>query len=245
MRLEGKTAIVTGGGRNIGRAISKLFASEGAQIAIFDIDEERAKGVVEEVVELGGEASFTVGQVNHVDDVKSMIQKTVDTYGKVDILVNCAAISDRQPMLELADVEYHRIVDVTMNGTYYCCKYVAEQMVKQGHGGSIVNFSSGSAIQGNAFRVAYDMAKGAIIALTMDMAVQLAQHGIRTNAIAPGQSGSQVGGMIKMEDRHPANLVGRAALPEEQASTALFLASDDAAHIFGQTINVDGGSSLM
>ena len=109
----------------------------------------------------------------------------------------------------------------------------------------LANFSSGSAIQGNAFRVAYDMAKGAIIALTMDMAVQLAQHGIRTNAIAPGQSGSQVGGMIKMEDRHPANLVGRAALPEEQAATALFLASDDAAHIFGQTINVDGGSSLM
>ena len=92
MRLEGKTAIVTGGGRNIGRAISKLFASEGAQIAIFDMDEERAKGVVEEVVELGGEASFTVGQVNRVDDVKSMIQKTVDTYGKVDILVPNAAV---------------------------------------------------------------------------------------------------------------------------------------------------------
>jgi glucose 1-dehydrogenase len=245
MRLEGKTAIVTGGGRNIGRAISKLFASEGAEVAIFDMDEGRAKGVVEEVVELGGSAIYTVGQVNRVNDVKSMIQKAVDTYGKVDILVNCAAISDRQPMLELADEEYHRIVDVTMNGTYYCCKYVSEQMVKQGHGGSIVNFSSGSAIQGSPFRVAYDMAKGAIITLTMDMAVQLAQHGIRTNAIAPGQSGSQVGGMIKMEDRHTANLVGRAALPEEQAATALFLASDDAAHIFGQTINVDGGSSVM
>ena len=244
MRLEGKRAVITGGGRNLGRAISLLFASEGAKIAIFDADEGRAAGVVEEIAERGGEAMSIVGRVDDVNEVKSMVGQVVDKLGGVDILVNCAAISDRQPMLELPDDEYLKIMEVTLHGTYYCCKYVCEQMVKQGTGGAVVNFSSGSALTGNTGRVAYDMAKGGIIALTMDMAVQLAPHDIRTNAIAPGMSGSQVGGRIQMEERHPENLVGRAALPEEQASVALFLASDDSAHVWGQTISVDGGSRI-
>ncbi len=245
-RLDDKIAIVVGGGRNIGRATSKLFATEGAKIAIFDLDEERAAAVTEEVVEQGGECMYVIGEVQKVDDVKNMVTKVVDHYGKVDILVNCAAISDRSPMLELDNDEYHRVIDVTMNGTYYTCKYVSEQMVKQGKGGSIVNFSSGSAFQGNTRRVAYDMAKGAIVVLTMDMAAQLAQYGIRTNAISPGQTGSQVGGKIAFEDRHSNNLVGgRAGYPEEQASVALFLASDDSRHLYGQTLQNDGGSSIV
>ena len=244
-RLDGKVAVIVGGGRNIGRASSKLFASEGAKIAIFDMEESRAAAVTEEVAEQGGECMYVTGEVQKVDDVKNMIAKVVEHYGQIDILLNCAAISDRKPMLELDDEEYLKIIDVTMNGTYYTCKYVAEQMVKQGAGGAIVNFSSGSAFNGNKQRVAYDMAKGAIVTLTMDMAVQLAQYGIRTNAIAPGITGSQVGGMIAMEDRQTNNLVGgRAGYPEEQASVALFLASDDARHLYGQTLRNDGGGSV-
>lgn len=245
MRLENKVALVVGGGRNIGRAISLRFASEGAKIAIFDMDKDRAESVAAEVAEAGGDAATFQGEVNNVADVKNAIAGVVERFGKIDVLTNCAAISDRQPMLQLDDAEYHKIIDVTQNGTYYTCKYVAEQMVKQGTGGSIVNFSSGSAIQGNAHRVAYDMAKGAIVTLTMDMAVQLAQYGIRTNCIAPGITGSQVGGMIKFEDRTASNLMGRPAYPDEQAATALFLASDEASHIIGQTISVDGGTSVM
>ena len=119
-------------------------------------------------------------------------------------------------------------------------------MVKQGSGGAIVNFSSGSAFQGNTRRVAYDMAKGAIVTLTMDMAAQLAQYGIRTNCIAPGITGSQVGGQIAFEARSTNNLVGgRAGYPEEQASVALFLASDDSRHLYGQTLRNDGGGSII
>ena len=245
-RLDGKVAVITGGGRNIGRATSKLFSSEGAKIAIFDLDRDRAAGVTAEVAELGGECMSVIGQVQKVNDVQDMISTVVERYGRIDILVNCAAISDRSPMLELSNDEYQRIVDVTMNGTYYTCKYVAEQMVKQGSGGAIVNFSSGSAFQGNTRRVAYDMAKGAIVSLTMDMAAQLAQYGIRTNCIAPGITGSQVGGQIAFEDRSTNNLVGgRAGYPEEQASVALFLASDDSRHLYGQTLRNDGGGSII
>ncbi|MCH7482734.1 MAG: SDR family oxidoreductase [Chloroflexi bacterium] len=147
MKLDGKVAVVTGGGRNIGRAISLLFASEGAKIAIYDADRGRAAAVAEEVEAAG--------------------------------------------------------------------------------------------------RVAYDVAKGGIISLTRDLAVQLAPHDIRTNAIAPGMSGSQVGARVAFEDRRPANLVGRAGHAEEQASVALFLASGDSAHVWGQTINVDGGSTVI
>ena len=153
-RLENKVAVIVGGGRNIGRATSKLFASEGAKIAIFDLDEDRAAAVTEEVAEQGGECMYVTGEVQKVSDVQNMVAKVVAHYGKIDVLINCAAISDRSPMLELENDEYHRVIDVTMNGTYYTCKYVSEQMVKQGHGGSIVNFSSGSAFQGNTRRVA-------------------------------------------------------------------------------------------
>ncbi len=245
-RLDDRVAVITGGGRNIGRATAKLFASEGARIAIFDLDEGRAAGVAEEVAEQGGECVYVIGEVQKVADVQRMVADVVERYGRIDILVNCAAISDRSPMLELDNEEYLRIIDVTMNGTYYTCKYVAEQMVKQGSGGAVVNFSSGSAFQGGMRRVAYDMAKGAIVTLTMDMAAQLAQYGIRTNCIAPGITGSQVGGQIAFEDRSTNNLVGgRAGYPEEQASVALFLASDDSRHLYGQTLRNDGGGSVI
>ena len=170
MKLENKVAIVTGGGRNIGRAISLLFASEGAKIAIYDADEGRAAAVADEVEAAGGEATYVIGPVENATDVEAMVATVVSRLGKVDIPVNCAAISDRQPMLELPDEEWQRILDVTLSGTYFCCKYVAKQMVAQGHGGAIVNFSSGSAFTGNTARVAYDVAKGGIISLTRDLA---------------------------------------------------------------------------
>jgi 3-oxoacyl-[acyl-carrier protein] reductase len=244
MILQEKVAIVTGGGRNIGRAVSLAFAREGAEVFIFDMDEGRAAEVTKEVQGQGGKAAYNIGAVERVGDVQAMVRAAVETFGKVDILVNCAAISDRKPMLELPDDEWQRILDVTLTGTYLCCKYVAQQMVQQGRGGAIVNFSSGSALQGNTGRVAYDVAKAGIMTLSMDMAVQLARYGIRTNTVAPCITGSQVGGLIPPEQRQARNLVGRVGHPEELASVVLFLVSDASSHIWGQTLLVDGGERV-
>ena len=194
MKLEGKVAIITGGGRNIGLATSRLLASEGAKIAIFDMDPGRAIEAVSGIKEGGGEAISIIGDVSNSKDVEAMVQRTVSELGQVDILVNCAAISDRQPLLDLPEETWDQVIAVTLKGTFLCGKYVAKQMVTQGSGGAIVNFSSGSAYHGGTQRIAYDAAKGAIVTLTKDMAVQLAPHGIRVNAISPGSTGSRWAG---------------------------------------------------
>ena len=245
MKLEGKVAIITGGGRNIGLATSRLLASEGAKIAIFDMDPGRASEAVSGIKEGGGEAISIIGDVSRSADVEAMVQRTVSELGHVDILVNCAAISDRQPLLDLPEETWDQVIDVTLKGTFLCGKYVAKQMVMQGGGGAIVNFASGSAYHGGTQRIAYDAAKGAIVTLTKDMAVQLAPHGIRVNAISPGSTGSQVGGAIAPEDRPVRNLLGAITMPEDQARVVLFLVSDDSTHVVGHTIHVDGGTNAM
>ena len=245
MKLDGKVAVVTGGGRNIGLGITQLFASEGARVGIFDMDPERGARAVSEVKESGGEAISVAGDVTSVDDVQAMVKRVVDQWGKIDILVNCAAISDRQPILDLPPETWRQVVDVTLTGTFLCCKYVAQQMAEQGHGGAIVNFSSGSAFHASPARIAYDAAKAGVVMLTQDMAVQLAPHNIRVNAIAPGMTGSQVGGAIPPDERPFRNLLGRITMPEHQAKVVLFLVSDEAEHIIGSTIHVDGGGRML
>ena len=245
MKLSGKVAVITGGGRNIGLATSLLLASEGAKIAIFDMDPERGSKTVNEIKEQGGEAISIVGDVSRSSDVEDMVKRAVSEWGQIDILVNCAAISDRQPLLDLPEEMWDKVIDVTLKGTFLCGKYVAKQMVAQGGGGAIVNFSSGSAFHGGTQRIAYDAAKGAIVTLTKDMAVQLASHNIRVNAISPGSTGSQVGGSIAPEDRQVRNLLGKITMPEHQAKAVLFLVSDDSEHVIGQVMHVDGGTNAM
>ena len=245
MRIPGKVAVITGGGRNIGLATSLLLASEGAKIAIFDLDPERASKTVNVIKEQGGEAISIIGDVSRSSDVEDMVNQAVSEWSQIDILVNCAAISDRQPLLDLPEETWDQVIDVTLKGTFLCGKYVARQMVAQGVGGAIVNFSSGSAFHGGTQRIAYDAAKGAIVTLTKDMAVQLAPYNIRVNAISPGPTGSQVGGAIAAEDRPVRNLLGRITMPEHQAKAVLFLVSDDSEHVIGQVMHVDGGTNAM
>lgn len=244
-KLDGKVAIVAGGGRNIGEGVSLLLASEGAKVAIFDMDPGRGIRVVAEIKERGGEAVSIVGDVSKSADVQNMVKQVVRQWGHIDVLANCAAISDRQGILDLPDETWQQILDVTLTGTYFCCKYVAKQMVAQGRGGAIVNFASGSAFRGSTGRISYDAAKGGVVALTQSAAVQLAPHKIRVNAIAPGMTGSQVGGAIPPDKRPYKNLLGRITMPADQAKVVLFLVSDESEHIVGSTINVDGGSHIM
>ncbi|MSQ28366.1 MAG: SDR family oxidoreductase [Dehalococcoidia bacterium] len=243
MKLDGKVAVVVGGGRNVGEGISHLFTKEGAKISIFDADEGRASSVTNALKKEGGQAMYTIGDVTKPADVSAMIDATVKAFGHVDILCNCAAISDRQNLFDLADEEWEKVLSVTLSGSYYCLRYAAIQMRKQGTGGAIVNFSSGSAFRGSALRISYDAAKGGIVAMTRSAAVQLTPYNIRVNAIAPGMVGSQVGGMIPPNERQFHNLLGKMTMPSDMAKVVLFLVSDDSGHIIGQTINVDAGGS--
>lgn len=243
MKLDGKVAVIVGGGRNVGEGISHLFVKEGAKIAIFDADEGRASAVTSALKQEGGLAMYTLGDVTKPADVQRMIDAAVKAYGHIDILCNCAAISDRQNLFDLADEEWEKVLAVTLSGSYYCMRYAAIQMRKQGTGGAIVNFSSGSAFRGSAFRISYDAAKGGIVAMTRSAAVQLTPYNIRVNAIAPGMVGSQVGGTIPPDQRNFHNLLGKMTMPSDMAKVVLFLVSDDSAHIIGQTINVDAGGS--
>jgi len=245
MRLKDKVAIIVGGGRNVGEGVAHRFVKEGAKISIFDADLGRAEAVSKAIKAAGGEAMYVIGDVTKPADAQRMVAETAAKFGQVDILVNCAAISDRKGLLELADEEWRQTLDVTLSGSYYCLRYAAIQMVKQGKGGAIVNFSSGSAFVGSNHRIAYDAAKGGVVSMTQSAAVQLSKHGIRVNAIAPGMVGSQVGGMTPPEKRPAGNLLGKLTMPEDMANVVLFLASDESRHVLGQCINVDAGASIQ
>ncbi|MSQ24324.1 MAG: SDR family oxidoreductase [Chloroflexi bacterium] len=245
MSLQDKVAVITGGGRNIGAGISHLFSQNGAKLAIFDLDLGRATAQAEALREDGAEAIGIAGSVTRTPDIQNMVERVVNEWGHIDILVNCAAISDRQGILDLPDETWREVLEVTLTGPFLCSKYVAQQMVKQGTGGAIVNFSSTSAYGGGNRRIAYNAAKGGIISLTQSMAAQLAPHGIRVNAIAPGPTGDQVGGAILASDRGAHNLLNQHTMPEDQARVVLFLVSDESRHIIGQTIRVDAGGGVM
>ena len=245
MKLKGKVAIVVGGGRNVGEGVAQRFAKEGAKVCIFDNDKGRADTVVAALKAAGGEAMAVVGNVALPEDAKRTVLAVTERWGQLDILVNCAAISDRKGLLDLPDEEWRETLDVTLSGSYYFMRHAAIQMVKQGKGGAIVNFSAGSAFAGSAHRIAYDAAKGAVVSMTMSAAVQLTKHGIRVNAISPGIVGSQVGGRTAPADRKFTNLLGRITMPEHMANVVLFLVSDEGEHVIGQCIKVDAGSSVM
>jgi len=241
MRLTNQVAIVTGAGRNIGEATAKLFASEGAKVAVVDTHEGRGGQVVKDLERGGHEALLVLCDISSSDQVKEMVNKVVGRFGAIDILVNNAAITDHKNILNITEEEFDQVISVTLRGTFLVGKYVAEQMVRQGKGGKIVNIASTSGLSGRPDAIAYGAAKGGVINLTRSMAVQLAPHGIRVNSVTPNRSGSPVGEDEGAEGREFKNLAGRLGTPEDQARAILFLASDDAGFIYGHNLLVDGG----
>ncbi|MGH7775323.1 MAG: SDR family NAD(P)-dependent oxidoreductase [Candidatus Binatia bacterium] len=242
MKLKGQVAIITGAGRNIGKAMARLFASEGAKIAVAEMHEGRGQSVVDEINRAGHEAVLVLGDVSKSSDVQEMVRRVVERFGGIDILVNNAAITDRVGILDSTEEEFDKVIAVTLKGPYLVSKYVAAQMVKQGRGGKIVNFASTSGLVGRRDAIAYAAAKGGVINLTRAMAVQLAPYKIRVNCVTPNRSGSPVG----MDDdaavgRAAKNLAGRLGTPEDQARAALFLVSDDSDFVYGANLIVDGG----
>jgi 3-oxoacyl-[acyl-carrier protein] reductase len=245
-RLDGKVAIVTGSSRGIGRAIALEFTREGAKVCInYAKSEDGARQVVKEINSLGGEALMIRADVSKLDDVRQLVKGVVDRFGRIDILVNNAAIMLRGDFLETGDEEFYRILDrmweVNVKGVVYCCKEVARHMVRNRYG-KIINIASNAGI-GTAFpgTTPYAVTKAAVIILTRRLAFELGPYGINVNAIAPGMVLTDMATPEGVELAKKRSILGRVGNPEDIARLTVFLASDESSYITGQVIVADGG----
>jgi len=245
MKLKGQVAIVTGAGRNIGEEIAKLFAAEGAKVAVVDIDRRGGEKVAGDIVGSGAEAAFFYADVSNSADVIALVAAVIGRFGRIDILVNNVAISDNKSILEITEQEWDRVMTVTLKSQFLMAKFVGQQMIAQQSGGKIVNIGSTSGFRGRGRAVAYSAAKGAVRNLTRALAVQLAPYNIRVNQISPNKTGSPVGRAEFDPTRPITNLVKRPGQPIEAARAALFLACEDSSFVLGENIFVDGGVMAM
>ena len=245
MKLKGQVAIVTGAGRNIGEEVAKLLSSEGASIAVVDLDKARAEKVAGEINAAGGKAKAFICDVAKEADIDATVAGVAEAFGRVDILVNNVAISDNKHMLDITTEEWNRTIAITLTAPFLFGKYAAKAMIAAGNGGKIVNVSSTSGYYGRNRAIAYTAAKGGVINLTRSMAIQLAPHKIRVNSVVPNKIGSPVGKDDFDPTRPVKNLVGRPGLPIDLANAILFLVSDDSSFIVGSDLFVDGGCSTL
>ena len=241
MKLKDKVALITGAGRNIGEEIAKLFAAEGAKVAVADIDGARARRVAGEI----GDALPVVADVANAGEVRAMVDAVVERFGRIDILINNVALSDNKNILDISEEEWNKVIAVTLTGTFLVAKHVAQKMIEQGDGGNIVNIASASGHRGRRRAIAYTAAKGGVVNLTRSMAVQLAPHNIRVNSVSPHRTGSPVGKDAFDPNRPITNLKGRPGNPIDTARAVLFLASDDSDFVVGENLFVDGGGMAM
>jgi NAD(P)-dependent dehydrogenase (short-subunit alcohol dehydrogenase family) len=244
MRLENKVAIITGGGGGIGRATAIRFAKEGARVLVADIGEEAGIKTVQLIKESGGEADFVRVNMTKPEDVEHMVQKALDTFGKLDILINNAGVkSDEKKIPDVSLVEWQEVFDINTTGVFLGMKYVIPRMES---GGSIVNTASIAGIKGQKLVAAYSASKSSVIALTKTAATEFGKKNIRVNAIAPGIIDTDMVGDWKKTKKWPvlstANALNRIGRPDEIANTILFLASDESSFITGETIVIDGGT---
>jgi 3-oxoacyl-[acyl-carrier protein] reductase len=246
MRLARKVAIVTGAGRNIGEETAKLFAREGAKIAVVDLDRGRGEKVAAEIAAAGGVARAFVADVSDESQVEALVRDVTAAFSRIDILINNVAISDNKNMLDITKAEWDRVIGVTLTGPFLMSQHVAKAMVAQGSGGAIVNVGSTSGYFGRPRAIAYTAAKGGVRNLTRSMAIQLAPHDIRVMSLVPNKIGSPVGKDTFNPDRPVVNLrKNRPGVPEDVARALLFLVSEDADFITGSELFVDGGVTAI
>ncbi|MEO0670445.1 MAG: SDR family NAD(P)-dependent oxidoreductase [Pseudomonadota bacterium] len=242
MRFENKAAIVTGAAHGIGQAIARRLAREGARVLICDIDLEAAQTVAKDI---GDSASARRCDVSKRADVEAAVDEAVADFGQLDVMVANAGIVDRAPFLEMTDALFDRVIATNLNGTFYACQSAARAMVAAGTPGAIVTMASNSGIFGGRGRAAYGASKAGIINMTQTMAIELAGHGIRVNAVAPGATRTRV----THGDTPPDTVVARMPMarygePDEIAAVAAFLASDEASFTTGHVYCADGGFTV-
>jgi NAD(P)-dependent dehydrogenase (short-subunit alcohol dehydrogenase family) len=253
MKLKGKTAIVTGGAKGIGRAIVERYVAEGARVAIADLDIKEAQTLASEMPD----KSFAVAlDVTKVESIEEMVRTVFEKIGDIDILVNNAAVFDMAPVLDVTEKSFDFVFDVNVKGLFFTLQSVARHMVQRGQGGKIINMASQAGRRGEALVSVYCASKAAVISLTQSAGLDLIKHRINVNGIAPGvvdtPMWNEVDALFARYENRPAGekkrLVGEAVpygrmgRPEDHAGAAVFLASEDAEYIVAQTLNVDGGN---
>jgi len=256
--LTGKGAIVTGAGMGIGQAIAFRLAEAGARVMIADINMDAANQTVEQITARGDTAQAIHADASSPDDAKKVAQATVKAFGSLDILVNNAGIIPVSPTLEISDEMWNRVLDINLKGVYWNTKVAAEEMIRAGHGGKVVNMASMEGLHPREQFAHYCASKSGVIMLTKSLALEMATHNILINAIAPGGVWTpgterialdylEAGGTNFEEELNAfmARLpIGRMAEPDDVAKVALFLASAAADYMTGSVILVDGGFQL-
>ena len=252
-RLINKVAIITGGAQGMGAVTAELFAKEGAKVVIADFNEEKGLEQTNKIKAAGGECSFVKTDVSKSKDVEHMVKFAVDTYGRLDIAVNNAAITpDDKPIADFDEAYWDRLMSIDLKGVALSLKYEVRQMMSQGGGGSIINTSSVSGIRPQPGTPAYIAAKHAVIGLTKSAAIDYSPHNIRINSVAPGAIDTpMLRGALEQFSLNPEeyakqlSMLGRFAKPEEVAHANLWLASDDSSFVTGAVYAVDGGYTAM
>ena len=261
MRLNDKVAIITGGASGVGEATARLFAEEGAKVAIVDINTERGERVTHSIRNTGAEAIFVRTDLSSTSETRIMVETVVKKYGRLDILINNAGVDNRKSIVETSEEEWDRVLNVNLKSVYVACKY-AIPVMRQNGGGAIVNVASFLGLVGGQNEGPYCASKGGLVLLTKQMALDYISDNIRVNCVCPGnvntpmlEEGFKSPELMKrfgwespeeaiekgkrmVGENHP---IGRIAEPREIAYAILFLASDEASFVTGVALPVDGG----
>lgn len=241
-RLHERVAIVTGASRGIGRAVAFALAAEGANVVVnYASSSTAAEAVVKEITEAGGQAIAIQADVSKLDQVETLVNGTLEKFGRVDILVNNAGITRDALLLRMKPEDWQAVIDLNLTGVFLCTRAVSKVMLKQ-KSGRIISITSVAGQMGNPGQANYSAAKAGVIGFTKTVAKELASRGITVNAIAPGFIATDMTNNLKSDDILKYIPLGRYGEPEEIAGMARFLAADSAAaYITGQVFNVDGG----
>ena len=243
MKLDGKTAVVTGAAQGIGKEIACSLAKEGANVVVSDIDIEHAEQTAAKIKKMGRETLVIKADVSVPEEAANIVEETIDKLGGLDILINNAGITRDGFVLRMKSEDWDKVLAINLNGTFNCIKAAAKVMLKQ-RKGRIVNMASIIGLIGNAGQANYAASKAGVIALTKSCAKEFGSRGITVNAIAPGFISTRMTEVLKDDIKQTmlGNIpLGRFGLPTDVANLVLFLVSDESNYITGQVINVDGG----